>query len=117
MKLQIRTLVILLTLSFTVLYANESESHEHKHKYNYGLKSKSIQEIAKNEVKRLVAEKKIAKSWASMPITKIGKTSDSYIDDWLVVFENSKIKKKSKRTLYIFISKMGNVVGANYTGK
>ena len=32
-------------------------------------------------------------------------------------FQLAKIKKKSRRTLYIFISKAGNVTGANYTGK
>ena len=123
MKLLMKVLVTLVTLSFTILYASESDSHSgHNHdshgcNHNQGIKSKSIQKIAKDEVKRLVLEKKIAKSWKSMPITKIGKNHQSYIDDWIVVFENSKIKKKSRRILYIFISKKGNVKGVNYTGK
>ncbi len=112
MKTLIKILITLVTLSFTILYASDSHSS-----HNQGIKSKSIQKIAKDEVKRLVLEKKIAKSWKSIPVTKIGKTHQSYIDDWIVVFENPKIKKKSRRTLYIFISKLGNVKGANYTGK
>ena len=123
MKILIKKVVVLVALSCTILYAGDTDSHSshnhdsHEHGYNTGLKSKSIQKIAKDEVKRLVLEKKIAKSWKSMPITKIGRTHDSYIDDWVVVFENPKIKKKSRRTLYIFISKIGNVKGVNYTGK
>ena len=123
MKIIMKILVTLVTLSFTILYASENDSHSsHNHdsqscNHNQGIKSKSIQKIAKDEVERLVVEKKIAKSWKSIPVTKIGKTHQSYIDDWIVVFENPKIKKKSRRTLYIFISKQGNVKGTNYTGK
>jgi len=118
----IKAIFVLLTLSFTVLYAGDDghKNHNHnahEHKHHTGLKSKTVQEIAIDEVKRLVLEKKIAKSWDSMPVTKVGRTNESYIDDWIVVFENSKIKKKSRRTLYIFISKAGNITGANYTGK
>ncbi|MFT5662060.1 MAG: hypothetical protein ACI9TV_002708 [Sulfurimonas sp.] len=114
MNTLIKAVITLLTLSFTTLYASDGHSHS---SHNTGIKSKSIQKIAKGEVQRLILEKKIAKSWNSMPITKIGKTHQSYIDDWIVVFENSEIKKKSRRTLYVFISKVGNVTGVNYTGK
>lgn len=123
MKIFDRMLATLIALSFTILYANESASHsnhnhdKHNCNHNQGLKSKSIQKIAKDEVQRLVLEKKIAKSWKSMPVAKIGKTQQSYIDDWIVVFQNPKIKKKSRRKLYIFISKIGNIKGVNYTGK
>ena len=124
MKAFIKIVFIIVTLSFTVLQASEEDSHaNHSHEKNAhcehdtGMKSESIQVIAKNEVQRLVTEKKIAKSWKSIPIAKIGKTHQSYQDDWIVVFENPKIKKKSRQTLYIFISKVGNITGANYTGK
>ena len=111
MKRLIKAILIMAIVGFTVLYAEDGHSH------NEGIKSAAIQEIAKREVARLVMEKKIAESWKSKPVTKIGRTHQSYIDDWVVVFENLKMKKKSKRTLYIFISKKGNVMGANYTGK
>ncbi len=123
MKILIKSVVVLLALSCTILYSSDEDSHSkhkhegHEHSHNNGIKSKSIQKIANTEVKRLVSEKKIAKSWDSMPITKLGRTHDAYIDDWVVVYENLKIKKKSRQTLYIFISKKGNVTGANYTGK
>lgn len=121
MKKLIKATIIILGLSFTILHAEGGHStHEHgghECNHNKGITSKSIQKIAKQEVKRLVLKKKIAKSWKSVPVAKIGRTHHSYIDDWVVVFENLKIKKKSRQTLYIFISKKGNVKGANYTGK
>jgi len=117
-----KILITLVILGFTILYARDAVPTKHNHdahqcNHNQGIKSKDIQIIAKDEVKRLVIEKKIAKSWKSISVAKIGKNHQSYIDDWIVVFENPKIKKKSRRTLYIFISKIGNVKGANYTGK
>ena len=123
MKKIMKALMILILLSVTSLLGSEEEGHGahcnelHGHKYNQSIKSSAIQVIAKDEVKRLVSEKKIAKSWKSVPVAKIGRTHKSYIDDWIVVFENSKIKKKSRKTLYIFVSRKGNIMGVNYTGK
>ncbi len=119
MKTLIKVTIILLGLSFTTLYAQDGNNHSGHDcaSHNGGLKSAAIQKIAKDEVTRLVLEKKIPKSWKSIEVSKIGRTHSSYIDDWVVVFENLKIKKKSRRTLYIFITKKGNVAGANYTGK
>ena len=123
MNTLIKVIITLVTVSFTVLYASDVDTHAghnhatHEHDHQTGIKSKSIQKIAQSEVQRLVLEKKIAPSWKSIPVAKIGNTQNSYIDDWIVVFENPQIKKKSRRSLYIFVSKMGNVTGANYTGK
>jgi len=77
----------------------------------------SVEEIAKKEVKRLASQKKIPKSWKSMAISKIGKTHYGDSNDWVVGFDNPKIKNKTKRTLYIFVTVKGKVVGANYTGR
>lgn len=107
MKKVIKLILSILIISFTTLHAKDSQR----------INSEKIQIIATKEVKRLVAEKKVAKSWKSIPVFHIGRTTSSYIDDWVVVFENVKIKKKSRRRLYIFITKKGNITGANYTGK
>ena len=69
---------------------------------------------SKEEVKRLTLEKKIPKSWKSIPISKIKKSNSN---DWLVVFNNLKIKDKSKQNLYIFVDLYGHIKGANYTGQ
>ena len=112
----IKALVILLTLTFTTLYAKNGYDY-----YYYGnggatynkLNKTSITKIAKAEVKRLTMEKKIPKSWKSIPISKINKFNN---DDWIVTFNNLKIKNKSKQNLYIFVGIYGQVKGANYKG-
>jgi len=95
------------------------ESHGHSHRYD-GLKNEAsretIKKAAMQKVQSLVAEKKIHQSWKSVPISKIGKTHYGDTDDWVVGFDNMKIKNKKRRTLYIFVSVRGEIRGANYTG-
>ncbi|WP_455757362.1 DUF6488 family protein [Sulfurimonas sp.] len=112
-----KVFLMLLALAFTTLYAENGYDY-----YYYGnggstynkLSKTSITKIAKAEVKRLVMEKKIPRSWKSIPILKIDKLN---IDDWVVTFNNSKIKNLSKQNLYIFVGIYGKVKGANYTGR
>ena len=112
----IKASLILLALTFTALYADNGYDY-----YYYGndgstnnkLNKTAIMKIAKVEVKRLTMKKKIPKSWKSIPISKINKSNS---DDWIVTFNNLKIKKKSKQNLYIFVGLHGRIKGANYTG-
>ena len=118
----IRTILIAVMLSFTVLYAGNTHNHDLPNHSNCDAlhlqtKSTAIQEIAKQELKRLVLSKRIPKSWKSVPVKKLGKTNDSYHNDWVVVFENLKIKKKARQNLHIFITVYGQVIARNYTGK
>ena len=96
------------------------ESHGHSHRYDdikNEVSKETVEKAAKQKVQSLVAEKKIHKSWASMPISKIGKTHYGDTNDWVVGFDNMKIKNKKRQTLYIFVSVYGEIRGANYTGK
>ena len=112
----IKASLVVLALTFTSLYAKNGYDY-----YYYGnggssykkLNKTSIVKIAKAEVKRLTMEKKIPKSWKSIPISKIHKSNN---DDWVVTFNNLKIKKKSKQNLYIFVGIYGKVKGVNHTG-
>ena len=137
MKRLIKATVVTLALSFTTIYAestHEEHSHEghdqshkednhespgHSHRYD-ALKNEAskatIEKAAKQKVQSLVSEKKIPQSWKDMPISKIGKTHYGDTDDWVVGFDNMKIKNKRKQTLYIFVSVHGEIRGANYTG-
>ncbi|WP_324171696.1 DUF6488 family protein [Sulfurimonas sp.] len=117
MAKSIKASLILLILTFTALYAKSGYDY-----YHYGnsgssykkLNKTAISKIAKAEVKKLTMAKKIPKSWKSIPISKIKKFNSN---DWIVSFNNLKIKDKSKRDLYIFVSIYGRVKGANYTGQ
>ena len=98
---------------------NSHEDHGHKHRYDdmkNEVSKETIKKTAMQEVQTLVAEKKIPKSWQHVPISKIGKTHYGDTDDWVVGFDNVKIKNKKRRTLYIFVSVRGEIRGANYTG-
>ena len=118
----IKLIVLALALSFTTLSATNGHNHYHYgDEYSHGgdakkLNKSAIQEIAKQEIKRLILEKKIHKSWKYMPVSKIGKSHYADSDDWVVGFNNLKIKNKKKQTLYIFVSIHGDIRGANYTG-
>ncbi len=113
----IKLTIALLALTFTTLYAENGYDY-----YYYGndgstnnkLNKTAISKIAKAELKRLTMTKKIAQSWKSTPISKIRK---SKTDDWMVTFNNLKIKNKSKRYLYIFVGLYGKIKGVNYTGR
>ena len=125
MKILIKATVITALLSLTTLYAadehNHSEhnhaSHGHKHEtLQKGINNSAVKKIAMKEVKRLTLAKKIPKSWKSMPVSKIGKAHYGDTNDWVVGFDNPKIKDSTKQTLYIFVSIHGKIMGANYTG-
>ena len=120
MKILIKATVIAFALSFTTLYASGSHGghgHSHDTPTQKEISKTSIQKIAKQEIKRLTVAKKIDDSWLFIPISKMKKTQYNYNNEWVVSFDNSKVKDKSKQTLYIFVSVYGNVTGANYTGK
>ena len=98
---------------------HNDESHGHSHRYDdlkNEVSKETVEKAAKQKVQSLVAEKKIHKSWESVPISKIGKTHYGDTNDWVVGFDNMKIKNKERQTLYIFVSVGGEIRGANYTG-
>ena len=117
MKRFMKIAMIVLSLNFSALHAEHSHHEGCQHKtLTNEISNEAVKEAAKEEVQRLASEKKISKSWKSTPILKIGRTHYGDNDDWIVVFNNPKIKKKSRKKLYIFVSKQGKIRGANYTG-
>ncbi|EDZ62916.1 hypothetical protein SMGD1_1172 [Sulfurimonas gotlandica GD1] len=116
MTKSIKTSLILLALTFTTLYAKNGYDY-----YYYGnngttynkLNKSSISKIAKEEIKRLILENKISKNWRSIPISEIKKSNSN---DWVVTFNNLKIRNKSKQNLYVFVNLYGHIQGVNYTG-
>ena len=125
MNILIKATVIAVVLSLTTLYADDGHNHaQHDHNahghshdsHQIGISNTVVKKIAIKEVKRLALAKKIPKSWKSMPVSKIGKTHYGDTNDWMVGFDNPKIKDKTKQTLYIFINISGKITGANYTG-
>ena len=135
----IKITIVTLALSLTTLvassaHANEVQNHEghdhsqkenthadqghvhHDNPFKHEVNKETIEKAARKEVQTLVAKKKIPQSWKHVPISKIGKTHYGDTDDWVVGFDNIKIKNKKRQTLYIFVSVGGEIRGANYTG-
>ena len=125
--MKITALALLVSVS---IYANteQAQSHEHKHgsckhkkpDTNVAVQMEAdkamIEKNAKQKVQTLVLAKKIPKSWKPVQVSKIEKTKNN-TNDWVVSFNNTKIKNRSKQTLYIFLSEYGKVMGVNYSGK
>jgi len=117
MKKLIKILLIFISLSLNTLKAQNGYDY-----YYYGnggsnyvkLNKTAIIKIAKAEIKRLLLRKKIPSSWKGIDILTINKENSS---DWKVIFNNIKVKEKSKQNIYIFIDVYGKMVGINYTGK
>ena len=127
MRRLIKATIVTLALSFTTIFAGSGHSHDeannkgHSHsavfdKVKPGVSKEAIERAAMQEVQSLVAKKKIPKSWKHVPVSKIGKTHYGDTDDWVVGFDNMKIKNQERQTLYIFVSVGGEIRGANYTG-
>lgn len=120
----IKILIIALTFSLTTLYAVNENSHDHKnhdscneHKtIKNEIAKEQIIEIAKEEVLRLILDRRIHRTWRDAKVSKIGKTHYGDTDDWKVGFLNPRIKNKKRQTLYVFVSVRGDIRGANYTG-
>lgn len=117
MKKIIKISLIFISLSFNILYAKNGYDY-----YYYGngggnytkLNKTAISKIAKAEIKRLLLKKKIPSSWKGIDILTIHKSESN---DWEVIFNNLKIKAKSKQKIYIFVDVYGKILGTNYTGK
>jgi len=129
----------LLLLSTSQLGAAEHEScddnHTDGHKHSHGIhkkiddldkrktvykksldKDKLIQ-IAKAKLESLVINKKISKTWLDAYDPVITRTKYKFVNDYMVIFHNPKIKSKTHRNLYIFVDAYGDIKGANYTGR
>ena len=123
-KKSIITTIIIFALALTTINAESDNPQSHKghshsphfDKVKPGITKETVEKAAKLEILRLVVEKKIHNSWRSVPISKIGKTHYGDTDDWVVAFDNLKIKNKKRQTLYIFVSVHGDIRGVNYTG-
>jgi len=115
MKQIIRLFLILLTLSSTLVFAHNGQNY-----YRYGdidtkLNKRAILEIAKQELRRLVITNKIPDSWKYVDLSNIQKNRKSHSNSWVVSFSNPKIKKKSKKVIYLFISATGDIIASAYS--
>ncbi len=72
---------------------------------------------ARQELQRLVKNKKVSKTFLEVKDEKIQRTRYRLLNDWVVIYHNPKIKKTKYQNLHIFIGEFGDIKGANYSGK
>jgi len=104
------TLLTVLACTFSILNAHEHHGHKH-----YVSKS-GIQKNAKKQLSFLVEKEKIDKSFADSFLADTKEKQFGKFTEWVVRFDNDKIKDETKKSLYIFLNLKGKVLGANYTG-
>lgn len=104
-------------LTFTLLtssYAGPGGGHSHGHSHSKvaaSITQEKTIELGMFHVKRLVKSKKIDSTWLKSEHDK----SVVVKNEWLVTFKNTKGVKG--KTLYIFLTKSGKFVAANFSGK
>ena len=89
-------LIAILALTFSV--ASGYGHHNHKH----SVSKSGIQQIAKKELSLLVKNEKVAKSWADAHLLSTKEKEFDKFTEWVVQFENTKMKDKSKQNLIYF---------------
>lgn len=117
----IKTTLLRVGFTLTVLMVSVGHSHgEHGHDHEHvhkEISQESIQNRAKAHLLKLVKDDKLDKSWSDINSTEAKKKRFGHHTEWVVDFNNTKIKEEEKQTLYIFLSLYGKITGANYSGK
>jgi len=117
MKSLMKTTLFTLVLSLSPLNAGGDHSHAHGHGHSHTIATQAkVQTIAKLNIKELVSDKIIDSSWLNIAILDIKKKKFGHDDEWMVRFNNTKIKDVKKQMLYVFINLYGEITGTNYSG-
>lgn len=106
---------IFCTFTFPAV-AGPGHSHDGGHSHGPIEKSEAIEKASK-VVLQLVERKKIDSSWSELNANKAEKKDFGKGPEWVVSFNNNKIKDASKKTLYVFLTIEGRYLAANYTGQ
>jgi hypothetical protein len=65
----------------------------------------------------LVSSGKLDASWKAVKHEKVEQVDGKKGKEWKITFKNPQVTDTTKQTLYVFLSPVGNVVAANFTGK
>ena len=116
-NLTIITLLITAMGIVSPVYAGAGHAHDKDGGHSHGpISAETAKARATKTMKSLAKRGVIDKSWTSVKAAKAEKKTYAKGPEWVVSFNNDKIKDKSKQTLYIFYSLNGHYIAANYTG-
>lgn len=117
MKKSLAAILTLLFLNLNLANASNGQNYYRYGDINTKLNKRAILEIAKQELRRLVIDKKIPNSWKSIPAKNIEKNHHTNSAGWIVSFNNKKIKKIKRQTINILLSERGDIIGSAYSNK
>lgn len=105
-------LLATMALSVTSAYAGSGHSHAPA----TSVTSEQALEIASNAVANLLQKGKIDVSWTGVKPTEAKTKKLQHNQEWVVTFDNPKEADQKKKTLYVFLSLDGQILGVNFTG-
>ena len=122
MKKLTNVYLLLALMAFVLpVHAGTGHSHDkdggHSNLSHGPIDIKGAKKRAEGMLNGLVKKGVIDKSWQGTKPVKAEKKTFSKGPEWVVSFNNLKLKDKSKQTLYIFYSLDGHYIAANYSGK
>ncbi|MDH5229228.1 MAG: DUF6488 family protein [Gammaproteobacteria bacterium] len=106
--------------AFSVGIADEQKSEAKKKPdddFGYVIRKATAKKMARDVLHKLIISGSLDKSWNDAKITETLKKVFAKEEEWRVAFHNPVIEKKEEQTYYIFLSRFGEMMGANYTGQ
>ena len=105
--------IVLHLLAFAAM---AGPGHDHSHSHD-PVTQEEAERLAMKEVKRLVEKGTLDTSWESVPVSTAVSKQFAESVEWVVVFNNRTIADPAKQTLYLFLTKSGEYLAANFTGQ
>lgn len=93
--------------------AGPAFAHPEDEQMNTAPRGPSTGELAEQEIGKLIAQKKLAASWAKAKMTKFdyrAKNGGQYV----LIYENAAIKQAAKRKLFVVMTTDGKFVSAGH---
>ena len=105
-------LLTLLALTTATTYAGSG----HSHGPSTPIAKEEALVKATGIVKAFVENREIDSSWAEVAPVSCELNKRTFDSEWVVAFNNPKIKDTAKQTLYVFLTLGGQYKAADYTG-
>lgn len=98
--------------------AGGGHDHGHGHSHAQIPVDKTVAQTNGGKViASLVSRKKIDQSWTGIAASSVEKKIYQDRPEWVITYNNTKVKEADKQKLYVFLTVSGDYIAANYTGK
>ena len=114
-----RSIIVTLSLCLSLLgpgLAHPGAGPGHRHEKPVAISETKAEVRAVKFLQSKVEKGKLSESWLDKKPSKTYQKSFGYGPEWVVEFEDPKNVDVKKRTLYVFMSTTGKLLGVNFTG-